>query len=449
MTATDDILRIFRKFNGQIEFTDGPTGFYGALREFFQKLAREEAFVCEWGDAKPIRYPSFGQASDNYEATVRPFYTVWANFATRKPFSWKDAYRYSEAPDRRVRRLMEKENKRMREEEIREFNDAVRSLVAFVKKRDPRVKPNKESEADRQKALKDASAAQAARSRATNQARTAQPATVPEWMLSSEPLGSEASEEDDSASSREEFQCVLCKKNFKSEKQYEAHERSRKHVKVVQQIRKDMRREDASFAMGTSLGASSTTTQSTNDQTTDEPSSQEYVLNEELLPNSPTQMLSGGASLNEGTEADPKSQNSPLNSDDPSAGLDDEHASREHLESCIMGRIADDSALHPDHSPSSLDCLDSKLATQKLAEEKSPRLGKAKKKRAKKAAAAKVGTRPDFRCATCQVEFPSKSALFIHIRDSNHARPVAEIPTRRSRKNEPTKDIYLHAIQAK
>ncbi len=62
------------------------------------------------------------------------------NFQSRKSFGWSDKYDLRDAPDRRVKRLMEKENKRARDAAKREYNDAVRSLAAFIRKRDPRYK---------------------------------------------------------------------------------------------------------------------------------------------------------------------------------------------------------------------------------------------------------------------------------------------------------------------
>ena len=142
MTTTDDILKLFLNFNPRMDFTDSPTGFFGGLRETFDQLAREENVACQRENGDPIDYPSFGSRDDDYNDVVRPFYAAWNGFATKKTFSWKDVHRYSEAPDRRIRRLMEKENRRLREEAVREFNDAVRSLVAFARKRDPRCKAN-------------------------------------------------------------------------------------------------------------------------------------------------------------------------------------------------------------------------------------------------------------------------------------------------------------------
>ena len=205
---------MLRKFNGQFDFTDSPNGFFGLLRTTFASLALEEEKACEWEQTSPVTYPSFGSASDEYQTHVRFFYSVWTNFVTQKSFAWKDTYRYSDAPDRRIRRLMEKENKRLREEGIREFNDAVRSLVAFVRKRDPRVQISKETEIERQRALREATAAQASRSRIANQAKAAESHGLPSWMTSSEPAELESSEEEKVSAPRTEFECIICKKVF-------------------------------------------------------------------------------------------------------------------------------------------------------------------------------------------------------------------------------------------
>jgi len=51
----------------------------------------------------------------------------------------------------------------------------------------------------------------------------------------------------------EEIECVVCAKTFKSEKQYEAHERSKKHIKAVQQLQREMRKENAKLKLDTPL----------------------------------------------------------------------------------------------------------------------------------------------------------------------------------------------------
>jgi len=246
-TSASAIFDLMSRFNKSVPMDDSPRGFFSILNEFFDQLAAEETAASEYNGAEPVLYPPFGKSTDDYETVAKPFYSVWSSFSTRKSFSWRDKYRLSDAPDRRVRRLMEKENKKFREEGIREFNDAVLSLVAFVKKRDPRYRPNKQSEAERQQLLRNSVAAQAARQRAANKEKLAE-FVMPEWVQSREVDENEGgfslSEEEEEI---EEIECVVCNKTFKSEKQFEAHEKSKKHIKAVQQLKRQMRKEDQNF----------------------------------------------------------------------------------------------------------------------------------------------------------------------------------------------------------
>lgn len=244
ITTTDDIVSLVSRFNAAVPFTDEPTGFFGSLRELFDQLAAEETALGDHGDRYPVSYPAFGTSTSDYEDVVKPFYSGWTGFSTRKTFSWKDKYRLPDAPDRRVRRLMEKENKKCRDDAIRDFNDSVRFLVGFSRKRDPRFLPNTQSHADRQKALRDTVAAQAARSRAANHEKLVE-SVVAEWVQADR----ENEDVDDMFDSEEEtpaeqIECVVCNKVFKSENQYDAHEKSKKHIKAVQQLRREMRKEN-------------------------------------------------------------------------------------------------------------------------------------------------------------------------------------------------------------
>lgn len=248
LTSAEDILNMSRSVAGNKDFSGSTSGFFATVKGFFDTLAREEELVCEWEDLDPVSYPSFGGAADDYETKVRPFYAAWTGFATSKTYSWEDLHQYSEAPDRRIRRMMEKENKRYRDEAIHDFNNLVRSFVGFVKKRDPRFKPKKQSDEERQTALRGAAAAQAARSRAANMAKFVQLKETPDRIKS------EALNEDDNSNEKkkviaEQVECVVCKKTFKSEKQYEAHEKSNKHIRAVAHIRRQMQKEDESFQL--------------------------------------------------------------------------------------------------------------------------------------------------------------------------------------------------------
>lgn len=241
-TSAQTIVSLIARFNPNVPFTDAPNGFFGMLKATFAALADEEAVACRWDGLEVVEYPDFGSATDDYEDVVKPFYRVWANFSTQKSFSWKEGYRPSDAPDRATKRLIEKENKKLRDEGKTEFNDAIRHLVTFVRKRDPRYLPNFQTEANRQKILRNAAAAQAARSRAANQAKLDKH-IIPDWAKPSSPED-EVDFSESEESEVEHIECVVCGKTFKSEKQYEAHEKSKKHLKAVQELRKHMQKEN-------------------------------------------------------------------------------------------------------------------------------------------------------------------------------------------------------------
>ena len=434
VTTADDIMRMFTGFRGKLDLTDSDTGFYTVLRRTIDTLAREEELACEWEGLDYITYPSFGHADDAYDDVVRPFYAVWHAFATKKSFSWEDVYRYSEAPDRRVRRMMEKENRRFREEGIRDFNDAVRSLVAFVKKRDPRVKPSIQSEAERQKLLRDTAVAQAARSRAANKARQAQQETTPGWMRPSEEQDPEISDDSEEAA-QEQVECVVCKKSFKSEKQYEAHEKSRKHVRAVQHLKRQMQQEDRDLQLE-ELDATSA----------QQPSVRNAVGSEEadVVPDVEVAVEHGDRSNNLNSESDLLSEverldasasprksldgiSSPIEANDCSeSSSNDEYTRRERIEERILD--VQEAAVHE-----RIDVLAETLASKSLNQASDAsaqqKMGKAKEKRARKAfqkSAANAVFEADFKCAACQAGFPSKTRLFNHIKDLGHAQPLSK-----------------------
>ena len=63
---------------------------------------------------------------EDADTAARTFYNFWLNFATDKDFSWADQWEINDAPDRRVRRLMEKENKKARDDARKEYNETIR-----------------------------------------------------------------------------------------------------------------------------------------------------------------------------------------------------------------------------------------------------------------------------------------------------------------------------------
>lgn len=385
LTSSADIVSLISRFNASVPFTDAPNGFYGILRETFARLAREEEAACDWEGLEVPDYPDFGTADEDYEEVVKPFYRVWINFTTKKTFSWKDAYRSADAPDRATRRLVDKENKRLRDEGIRVFNDAVRSLVAFVRRRDPRFVPNSQSEADRQKILREAAAAQAARSRAANQAKLKEH-IVPAWAQTHQAEDDDQFTESE-VSEVEHIECVVCGKTFKSEKQYETHEKSKKHIKAVQQLQREMRKENDRLNLDSPSnghasdpvpGPDSLDINKEETGNDNEAASSDHEQNDpsEDQSWSPNDLKTEAKTISEPEhEVQAESPFHPSSSSD----MDDEYASRQEVESRLVGSLSKKLAQE------SLD--DSTAATSVASDgEGVQKLGKAKLKRAKKKA---------------------------------------------------------------
>ncbi|WFD33003.1 hypothetical protein MSPP1_004060 [Malassezia sp. CBS 17886] len=262
------------------DFSDSDNSFFGTYRRLFERVAEEdrvaapypgEAHTAELAD--PDRddaawYPGFGRAATAYATGVRSFYQFWTSFSSRKSFVWKDKYDLRDAPDRRTRRLMEKENRRARDSARREYNGAIRALAAFVRRRDPRVKAHfaaQAAEADSE----DAAArrrAEAERRQADKRAQAAS-FSAQSWQIAEEPVtwdsefssgeelqprraqqadGDESAEDSGADEILDDtlWDCVACNKHFQSQAAWDNHERSKKHRKEVLRLQREMREED-------------------------------------------------------------------------------------------------------------------------------------------------------------------------------------------------------------
>ena len=124
------------KYNG---FVPGAkNNFYTVFNEFFATLDREEELEEEVG-VKHHKAKPFGEHYACAE-DVFAFYEDWKFFTTAKKFAYADVYNPAEAPNRRIKRLIEAENKKERQKEKSAFNDLVRELVEQLKTKDPRYK---------------------------------------------------------------------------------------------------------------------------------------------------------------------------------------------------------------------------------------------------------------------------------------------------------------------
>jgi DnaJ family protein A protein 5 len=217
-----------------------------------------------------------------------------------------------------------------------------------------------------------------------------------------------------------EFECVVCNKSFKSEAQYEAHEKSKKHIKLVKQLRKDMKDQGRALDL-------------------DElPNQHEKTVEaDDLVAHAEADTYEEGAHAapeESGREAEATTNGHASSKlDSRSSTTDDEEDADYAPRDEVVDRLNHDK---PDELAARLraSVLEDTPNTSGTEDSSQPKLGKAKLKRAKKAAqkasageTAAKSSEAGFKCVVCQAGFPSKTRLFNHIKDQGHAAPVAQM----------------------
>lgn len=246
----DESLNIFPYFSASCYrgFDDDEKGFYSVYREVFNKLAAEESEYLSEDDNS---LPEFGDSTSPYEV-VNKFYGYWMSFSTKKSYSWLYEYDIKEAENRRILRLMEQQNKKVRDQAKKERNEEVRELVLFVRKRDKRV----EAHADylKQKTAENKRKAEENRKKMIAKHREdIERCKESEWSKFSnlekelvEIESSMAAEYNDGSddSDLDDLYCVACNKFFKTEKSFANHERSKKHIENAALLKSHMVEEE-------------------------------------------------------------------------------------------------------------------------------------------------------------------------------------------------------------
>jgi len=222
-------------------FGDDPKGFFQVYNEIFAFINEEEA---NWDvDNSHETLPSLGYSKWDWQL-VGSFYDRWTRFSSKKAFSFADKYQLRDAPNRQVRRTMEQENRKLRQAARCEFNMAVRELVQFVRRRDPRVKAHADWKAKEKAARVRCLVEELERRKATEsqervQRRLAARAeeevkwkTYEEEKARRHRLGEEASSDEGEKAKRNGdilYCCWPCNKKYNSENAFGQHIRSKKH----------------------------------------------------------------------------------------------------------------------------------------------------------------------------------------------------------------------------
>ncbi|PFH46812.1 hypothetical protein AMATHDRAFT_82436 [Amanita thiersii Skay4041] len=352
-------------------FDDHDNGFFAIYRKLFDRLAAEEAWFSD-----DTNYPSFGDSSWSWIASTnhdfqsaKHFYLAWMNFSTTKDFSWCDKWNVIDAPDRRVRRLMEKENKKVRDDSRKDYNDTVRSLARYIRKRDPRYKEFLNTQAKQSKSL--LSAANTASRRAVEEY------IEQEWQrIDTKIFDEELHLASMHSGNPEEWECIACGKAFRSEAAWNNHEKSRKHLKTVQTLKQQMQEENDNLGLDDDVPGFSSLV---------EEELSIFVSSEMQVSQTKETLLTTASSLSAHSDI--------INPDE--------------ISGCITPNPQEELKLQ-----------EPKASTQKISQ-----ASKLEKRRARQAKKATLDNQIQIqpKCNSCGDSFPSRTQLFIHIRELGHA----------------------------
>lgn len=156
------------------------------------------------------------------------------NFSTVMDFTWEDPYDeydLAAAPRKKGMAVMVRKNVKARKRARNEFNNKVRRLAGYVKKRDIRVLEMMEKRAEERKREVEEEKERKMKAKKEKQEK-AMEYVEPEWTKPVERRRKYAVEEKEEEE-REEWECVVCRKEFKSEQQCRNHEISKRHRDMV------------------------------------------------------------------------------------------------------------------------------------------------------------------------------------------------------------------------
>lgn len=494
---------IYRYFNPSFytKIDDSQAGFYYIVGSLFTRLASEEINhgryqnlpkFDKYQDNSPqvnvlddseLLYPRFGNSGSDYATQVRNFYNVWSSFQTVKAFNWKDEYRLSSAPDRKTRRLMEKENKKFRDIARKEYNEIIRNFVQFIKKRDPRVKQgikrleeekklkkqqeiNENIRLNKQQRLKELAEFENFQDQDW-QKLSLDELNELEEMINEEYNSSSDSEYDeftpvDESFKQDEFECVVCNKYFKNEKQYNIHENSKNHHKALNKLRYEMRRE------GVELGIDDDDFQTASEGDESEEEYEDKLDNNDFQNYTKTDKngnIVAHDEIHDGNESEDNDSaptyeidddvNTESDLDVPSLAtrsspeISAQKKSKSKSKSKIKERTPD--LPKDDFVDEELAKLSADLAKGAKLDDGSDddwglkKLKKTKKKKSETKPKAEniedqrsVDTAQEI-CVSCNQTFPSRNKLFQHVKESGHAAPTTQTKSSKKKKKQKQK----------
>ncbi|KAI5121238.1 hypothetical protein M0805_007245 [Coniferiporia weirii] len=438
------------------DFDDNDSGFFMLYRNLFARLAADE---CAFTSRNPSDYPSFGYSTWTWSGVksesqsgslegARFFYNSWLGFATAKDFAWVESWSTAEAPDRQVRRLMERDNKKARENARKEYNDTIRSLVIFIRKRDPRYKSHLAHQAE----LNAAKAAAprggsgtstpiaSSRPKGTpNSAPTHVTTFTPQAWQEVDPLVGAPDAGDAWAVAEvdgEVFECVACRKTFRSEAAWASHERSKKHLREMEWLRQEMLADEKELGLGVEAEDRSGESEGEDEA----PGIDAKITGEEHddVPDaSPYPKDSGDNDTSDGRTLSGKfSTHPPIDEQLSDIDVSRKPRSRRKPKTTngIRNEVSDTTVVYPEVSPGMQANIPTRLGAGKVESEDIDKNGDAVEEKhepskrdkrrvrvAAKTARQDAGASMQETCNVCKQSFTSRTKLFAHINETGHA----------------------------
>jgi DnaJ family protein A protein 5 len=189
----------------------------------------------------------------------------------------------------------------------------------------------------------------------------------------------------------------------------------------VQQLQREMRKDNKRLNLNDEFDSSPSTPVEEEFEKLDLESDEAEITEKASISEETNEPKHNGHNVLEGAEP---AQDQVTKSSLDASDVDDEYGSREEVESRLLG------SLHAND----LDVTSAAVSDDDGVPQ--PKLGKAKAKRAKKAARQEVEVQAEQenKCAACNKSFPSKTKLFAHIKELDHVSPVPKAGKGRNKK---------------
>ncbi|XP_055388397.1 dnaJ homolog subfamily C member 21-like [Condylostylus longicornis] len=432
-----NIFRWFRKdcfdgFSESVENERKSKCFFTVYREVFDIIADEE-----------VKRTENPKGSSCEEFKTAPTH-----------FGFAEEWNLAEAPNRFVRRQMEAENKKKRKDARKEFNDSVRALLEFVKKRDPRlaaVRIEKANEARRvaeekaRKKIEEEEERRCMREAAVEEemrrweelekekaASTGQVFLDEAWQSESDVEEGKGKKKNKKKTDNIMYACEACKKAFRSEAQFKSHEKSKKHIIALNKFLEELEDDAVSSASPQNSDG-----EREGDFSDSQPDKLELESQSE---NSNSRRNSSGKSDCEKSDISSSDSEaldrllrmrmrknyeseSEAESTDSSQEETEAAETKEEEESHAAAETKEQEAQPAEAKQEEI------AEQEEVAEQKAQKISaeapqkvtlKAKKQNLKAAGRERPSERPE-RCTSCNKEFMSRNQLFKHIRDTGHA----------------------------